>query len=95
MRLALLIALGLLSAAAAVGAGAKLIGHDSAGPPQSPSRHFAKPRPSSPSTAGKASPAGERTHSRIRVTAPYDHRSREGIEEAEVDSHEDDSDGDG
>jgi hypothetical protein len=89
MRLALLIALGLLSAAAAVGAGAKLIGDDSAGPPQSPSPHLAKPQPSSPSKAGKASPAGERTSSRTRVTAPYDHRSREGIEEAEVDSHKD------
>jgi hypothetical protein len=91
MRVGLLIALCLLSTAAAVGGGAKLIGHDRAGPPQSPSPHLAKPQPSSRAKAAKASAPGERKHSRIRVTAPYDHRSREGIEEAEVDSHEDDS----
>jgi hypothetical protein len=92
VRFAILIALGLVFAAG-VGIGVQAIARDSAAPP----------RTQAPGTANRddrrrrapARNVAEVKRPRIQVTAPVDHRGREGIEEAEVDSHENAAGGDG
>jgi hypothetical protein len=94
VRIAILIALGLVFTAG-LGIGAQLISRDSAAPPRTHDPAAVKPVERTPRTPTKNATAGRAKRPRIRVTAPVDHRGREGIEEAEVDSHEDASSADG
>jgi hypothetical protein len=84
VRFAILIALG-LAFAAGLGIGVHAIARDSATPPRTQA-----PRAANRDDRTRRAPARSTARvrgPRIQVTAPVDHRGREGIEEAEVDSH--------
>jgi hypothetical protein len=55
--------------------------------PQPRFDHPATVKPTEPADGPRARKTAATPRRRTQVTAPVDHRSREGIEEAEVDSH--------
>jgi hypothetical protein len=87
VRVAILIAF-LLVFAAGLGIGAHVIARDSAAPPPTHAPGTANREERTRQTTAKNAATAEAERPRIQVTAPVDHRGREGIEEAEVDSHE-------
>ena len=87
MRVAILIAL-LLVFAAGLGIGAHVIARDSAAPPPTHAPGTANREEQTRHKTAKHAATAEAERRRIQVTAPVDHHGREGIEEAEVDSHE-------
>lgn len=94
MRFAILIALGLV-VAAGLRIGAQLIARDSPAPARTHVPDAAKPEKPKHRRPVNDAATTEAKRPRIQVTAPVDHPGREGIEEAEVDSHQNASGADG
>jgi hypothetical protein len=84
VRFAIPIALGLVLAVV-LAAGAVVISRDDAAQPRID--RPAAVKPTEPAAGPRARKTAGPPRRRTQVTAPVDHRSREGIEEAEVDSH--------
>jgi hypothetical protein len=94
VRFAILIALGLVFAAG-LGIGVQAIARDGATPPRTQARDTANRDERTRRKTPRNTATAEAKRPRVQVTAPVDHRGREGIEEAEIDSHESASRSDG